>query len=596
MAKEADAIAAGDLTRRVEPTEGDGEIARLGRALNGMLAQIETAFAQRALSEDRLRSFLADASHELRTPLTSIRGYAELLRKDALRRRCGPGPGPVPDREGGRPDGRRSSGTWPSWPGRARAPSRPATGSTWPRWPPRPWPTPGPSTPPGPSSSTPPARSRWPATTPGWSRWSTTCWATPWPTRPRAPRSRSGWPSHGGRAVLEVRDRGPGMSPDQASHVFDRFYRGDADRLDGGSGLGLFIVASLARTFGGTATVDTEVGRGSTFEVVAARLRATAAARPTEVAQPSGRWPPLTGGAARRSSSCTGSPAPGASWDPVTDLLAAEFRVLAPDRPGYGASVGEARGLADNADLIAEFIERRAGGAGHRRRPQLGRAGWPSCWPPGDPTRSGAWCWSGRPAPRTASTPSTAGSPCPGSATPSPWPAWLGIGEVLPRLRRSPLACRPDPADQVETALPDRGVAGRRPGALGRHRRTFMVEQRALIDELPAVAAPSAGSRYPVAVVAGRWDLVVPPRAAVDPGPGHPRRPADRAAPGRSLRGPGRPRGPGQRSIRSRRAGPTSAVRSARPERSAHRLGRRAGDRWSRTGSPGPGRRRPRSA
>jgi two-component system OmpR family sensor kinase len=72
----------------------------------------------------------------------------------------------------------------------------------------------------------------------------------------------------GEEAVLEVRDRGPGMSPDQAQRVFDRFYRGDGDRLDGGSGLGLFIVATLARTFGGTATVDTEVGRGSTFQVV----------------------------------------------------------------------------------------------------------------------------------------------------------------------------------------------------------------------------------------------------------------------------------------------------------------------------------------
>jgi len=72
----------------------------------------------------------------------------------------------------------------------------------------------------------------------------------------------------GDHAVLEVRDRGPGLSPDQARHVFDRFYRADVDRLDGGSGLGLYIVASLARTFGGTATVDTEVGRGSTFQVV----------------------------------------------------------------------------------------------------------------------------------------------------------------------------------------------------------------------------------------------------------------------------------------------------------------------------------------
>ncbi|HEX7442341.1 MAG TPA: HAMP domain-containing sensor histidine kinase, partial [Acidimicrobiales bacterium] len=84
MSREADAIAEGDLTRRVHPDDGTTEISRLGRALNGMLSQIETAFAQRAGSEERLRSFLADASHELRTPLTSIQGYAELLRKDAL--------------------------------------------------------------------------------------------------------------------------------------------------------------------------------------------------------------------------------------------------------------------------------------------------------------------------------------------------------------------------------------------------------------------------------------------------------------------------------------------------------------------------------
>jgi len=48
--------------------------------LNEMLAQIERAFAERTRSEERLRTFLADASHELRTPLASIRGYAELFR------------------------------------------------------------------------------------------------------------------------------------------------------------------------------------------------------------------------------------------------------------------------------------------------------------------------------------------------------------------------------------------------------------------------------------------------------------------------------------------------------------------------------------
>jgi two-component system, OmpR family, sensor kinase len=75
----ASEIAAGDLSRRVAPSDGRTEVGRLGRSLNEMLAQIETAFAARQDSEDRLRRFLADASHELRTPLAAIRGYAELF-------------------------------------------------------------------------------------------------------------------------------------------------------------------------------------------------------------------------------------------------------------------------------------------------------------------------------------------------------------------------------------------------------------------------------------------------------------------------------------------------------------------------------------
>jgi two-component system, OmpR family, sensor kinase len=83
MGATAKAISAGDLSRRVEPATPATEIGRLGLALNGMLAQIESAFAERTRSEQRLRRFVADASHELRTPLTSIRGYAELLRRGA---------------------------------------------------------------------------------------------------------------------------------------------------------------------------------------------------------------------------------------------------------------------------------------------------------------------------------------------------------------------------------------------------------------------------------------------------------------------------------------------------------------------------------
>jgi len=83
MGATADQIAAGDLSRRVDPATPKTEIGRLGLALNAMLSQIEAAFGQSKASEQRLRRFIADASHELRTPLTSIRGYSEMLRRGA---------------------------------------------------------------------------------------------------------------------------------------------------------------------------------------------------------------------------------------------------------------------------------------------------------------------------------------------------------------------------------------------------------------------------------------------------------------------------------------------------------------------------------
>ena len=98
----AAAIAAGDLGRRVPERDPRTEVGRLGRAINIMLAHIETSFRARTASEeaarrseeaarrsalaasrseDRMRRFVADASHELRTPLTAIRGYAEYYRQ-----------------------------------------------------------------------------------------------------------------------------------------------------------------------------------------------------------------------------------------------------------------------------------------------------------------------------------------------------------------------------------------------------------------------------------------------------------------------------------------------------------------------------------
>jgi len=84
----AQAIAAGDLGRRVPRRDPRTEVGRLGESLNAMLAQIETAFRAReasersaARSEERMRQFVADASHELRTPLTALRGFAEHYRQ-----------------------------------------------------------------------------------------------------------------------------------------------------------------------------------------------------------------------------------------------------------------------------------------------------------------------------------------------------------------------------------------------------------------------------------------------------------------------------------------------------------------------------------
>ncbi|MDQ0092184.1 sensor histidine kinase [Paeniglutamicibacter psychrophenolicus] len=80
----AAAIAAGDLSRRVEEYPPETEVGRLSRSLNAMLAHIEHAFRGRAASERKMRRFIQDASHELRTPLVTIQGYSEFYRQGGL--------------------------------------------------------------------------------------------------------------------------------------------------------------------------------------------------------------------------------------------------------------------------------------------------------------------------------------------------------------------------------------------------------------------------------------------------------------------------------------------------------------------------------
>ena len=80
----AEAIAAGDLSARMPDAKPDTEVGRLVTSLNRMLGRIEESFSVRIASENKLRRFVADASHELRTPLTAIRGFSELYRQGAV--------------------------------------------------------------------------------------------------------------------------------------------------------------------------------------------------------------------------------------------------------------------------------------------------------------------------------------------------------------------------------------------------------------------------------------------------------------------------------------------------------------------------------
>lgn len=71
----------------------------------------------------------------------------------------------------------------------------------------------------------------------------------------------------GEEVVLQVRDVGKGMGPDEIPHLFDRFYRGSGRRREGHAGLGLALVKEIVERHGGSVSVTAQLGVGTSFDL-----------------------------------------------------------------------------------------------------------------------------------------------------------------------------------------------------------------------------------------------------------------------------------------------------------------------------------------
>ena len=272
----AAAIAAGDLSRRIDHPPHSTEVGRLAESLNTMLARIEAAYRAReegearALdSEDRMRRFVADASHELRTPLTSVRGLAEfslqqgtetspaeLLRRMTLIHSEATRMGRLVEDllmlaqfDLDRPLDRRpidlpSIAAQAVLAARLIQPDRPIT-----------------------------LHADAPVIVDGDAerlrQVLDNLIGNALQHTPRGSAVTVSVQDQAGQAQLTVADHGPGLTSGQAARVFERFYRTDRARAraQGGTGLGLSIAATLTAAHAGTITVNTQPGRGAAFTV-----------------------------------------------------------------------------------------------------------------------------------------------------------------------------------------------------------------------------------------------------------------------------------------------------------------------------------------
>jgi two-component system, OmpR family, sensor kinase len=278
----AEAIAQGDLTQRANLPASVDEVGRLGHAFDIMVDRLQGAMATTSASEERMRRFLADASHELRTPLTVLRGTSQVLlqRKDLepeelddalsgiheesirLARlvddlltlsRLDSGqaldPHPVPVRPFLEEFVRRYASAWPAR--RIEVETIALDGI---------------------QAAVDPEALRRILTNlvDNAARYSAI----------GSPIVVTGETASNGVSIA-VRDEGPGLAPEDAKRVFERFYRVNKSRsrgshpihLGGGSGLGLSIVQALVQQSKGEIRIDTGPQQGTTVAVTLPGLK-----------------------------------------------------------------------------------------------------------------------------------------------------------------------------------------------------------------------------------------------------------------------------------------------------------------------------------
>lgn len=220
---------------------------------------------------------------------------------------------------------------------------------------------------------------------------------------------------------------------------------------------------------------------------------------PDVVAQESGQGPAVV--------LLHGQPGTSADWDPVANRLAADFHVIVPDRPGYGDTGGPAHGIAANADAVARLLDR----LGIERATVVGHS------------------WGGAPALAFANRhpDRVNGLVLVSSVAPSeplgrldrlfalpvvgPLTTLLGFRFMarmlsFSGLRRLVQRRVNGTTDEILTGLS-------RSWRTGDVWRSFVVEQRALIDELPELESQIGSIDAFTAVVVGAADKVVPPAA-----------------------------------------------------------------------------------